>query len=193
MKITETKIPAVKLIEPKVFGDERGFFMETWNEQAFRDAGINATFVQDNHSRSVKNTLRGLHYQIKQPQGKLVRVTRGEVFDVAVDLRTNSPTFGQWVGEYLSEENNRILWVPPGFAHGFLVTSDTADFQYKCTDFYSPEHERSILWNDPTLNVNWGVANPEDLLLSGKDKEAQNLKEALPEISKYFDVNMLLG
>ena len=186
MKITETKIPAVKLIEPKVFGDERGFFMETWNEKAFRDAGIDATFVQDNHSRSVKNTLRGLHYQIKQPQGKLVRVTRGEVFDVAVDLRTNSPTFGQWVGEYLSEENNRMLWVPPGFAHGFLVTSETADFQYKCTDFYAPEHERSIRWNDPSLNVNWGVTNPEDLLLSGKDKDAQSLEEAMDELTEYF-------
>ncbi len=186
MKITETKIPAVKLIEPKVFGDERGFFMETWNEQAFRDAGINATFVQDNHSRSVKNTLRGLHYQIKQPQGKLVRVTRGEVFDVAVDLRTNSPTFGQWVGEYLSEENNRMLWVPPGFAHGFLVTSETADFQYKCTDLYAPEYERSIRWNDPTLNVDWGVANPENLLLSGKDKEAQSLEQATAELKEHY-------
>jgi dTDP-4-dehydrorhamnose 3,5-epimerase len=189
MKITETRIPDVKLIEPKVFGDERGFFMETWNERAFREAGIDATFVQDNHSRSVKNTLRGLHYQIKQPQGKLVRVTRGEVFDVAVDLRANSPTFGQWVGEVLSEENNRILWVPPGFAHGFLVTSDTADFQYKCTDIYAPEHERSIRWNDPTLKVNWGIANPEDLLLSSKDKSAQNLEQALPEINEHFDAN----
>lgn len=190
MKITETKIPAVKLIEPKVFGDERGFFMETWNEKAFREAGINATFVQDNHSRSVKNTLRGLHYQIKQPQGKLVRVTRGEVFDVAVDLRTNSPTFGQWVGEYLSAENKRMLWVPTGFAHGFLVTSDTADFQYKCTDFYAPEHERSIRWNDPTLNVDWGVANPEDLLLSGKDKEAQSLQESMGELNEYYTVKI---
>lgn len=188
MKITETKIPAVKLIEPKVFGDERGFFMETWNEKAFREAGINATFVQDNHSRSVKNTLRGLHYQIKQPQGKLVRVTRGEVFDVAVDLRVGSPTFGQWVGEYLSEENNRTLWVPPGFAHGFLVTSDTADFQYKCTDVYAPEYERTICWNDPTLKVDWGVANPEYLLLSGKDKEAQSLQESMGELTEYYAV-----
>lgn len=186
MKITETKIPAVKLIEPKVFGDERGFFMETWNEKAFREGGINATFVQDNHSRSVKNTLRGLHYQIKQPQGKLVRVTRGEVFDVAVDLRTNSPTFGQWVGEYLSEENNRMLWVPPGFAHGFLVTSDTADFQYKCTDLYAPEHERSIRWNDTALNIDWGVTNAENLLLSGKDKEAQSLEQAIAELREHY-------
>ncbi len=186
MKITETRIPAVKLIEPKVFGDERGFFMETWNEKAFREAGIEATFVQDNHSRSVKNTLRGLHYQIKQPQGKLVRVTRGEVFDVAVDLRTNSPTFGRWVGEYLSEENRRMLWVPPGFAHGFLVTSDRADFQYKCTDFYAREHERSIRWNDPTLNINWGVSSPEDLLLSGKDEEAQSLEQAMAELKEHY-------
>ncbi|MHA7925088.1 MAG: dTDP-4-dehydrorhamnose 3,5-epimerase [Marinobacter sp.] len=186
MKITETNIPAVKLIEPKVFGDERGFFMETWNEKAFREAGIDATFVQDNHSRSVKNTLRGLHYQIKQLQGKLVRVTRGEVFDVAVDLRTNSPTFGQWVGEYLSEENNRMLWVPPGFAHGFLVTSDTADFQYKCTDVYSPDHERTIRWDDPTLNVQWGVDNTDDLLLSGKDKNAQSLEQAMAELKEHY-------
>ncbi|MFB2762836.1 dTDP-4-dehydrorhamnose 3,5-epimerase [Marinobacter shengliensis] len=185
MKIIETKIPAVKLIEPKVFGDERGFFMETWNEKAFRDAGIDATFVQDNHSRSVKNTLRGLHYQIKQPQGKLVRVTRGEVFDVAVDLRTNSPTFGHWVGEYLSEENNRMLWVPPGFAHGFLVTSETADFHYKCTDFYAPEHERAIHWNDPNLSINWGTSNPEKLLLSDKDKYAPSLDQAVVELKKF--------
>lgn len=170
MKITETKIPAVKLIEPKVFGDERGFFVETWNEKAFREAGINATFVQDNHSRSVKNTLRGLHYQIKQPQGKLVRVTRGEVFDVAVDLRTNSPTFGQWVGEYLSEENNRMLWVPPGFAHGFLVTSDTADFQYKCTDFYAPNYERSIHWADQSLMITWPIDTESEPLVSEKDR-----------------------
>ncbi|MFM5026087.1 dTDP-4-dehydrorhamnose 3,5-epimerase [Aeromonas caviae] len=171
MKIIETKIPDVKLIEPKVFGDQRGFFMETWNEKAFREAGISATFVQDNHSRSVKNTLRGLHYQIKQPQGKLVRVTRGEVFDVAVDLRTNSPTFGQWVGEYLSEENNRMLWVPPGFAHGFLVTSDTADFQYKCTDFYAPQYERSIHWADEELGINWPLKHGETPLTSKKDEE----------------------
>lgn len=178
MKITETKIPAVKLIEPKVFGDERGFFMETWNEKAFREAGIDATFVQDNQSRSVKNTLRGLHYQIKQPQGKLVRVTRGEVFDVAVDLRTNSPTFGQWVGEYLSEENNRMLWVPPGFAHGFLVTSDTADFQYKCTDLYAPEHERSIHWADKELAIDWPLDNSAEPLVSQKDKQAVSFAQA---------------
>lgn len=178
MKITETSIPDVKIIEPKVFGDERGFFMETWNEKAFREAGIDATFVQDNHSRSVKNTLRGLHYQIKQPQGKLVRVTRGEVFDVAVDLRTNSPTFGQWVGEYLSEENNRMLWVPPGFAHGFLVTSDTADFQYKCTDIYAPEHERSIHWADKELAIDWPLDINSEPLVSEKDKQAASFAQA---------------
>jgi dTDP-4-dehydrorhamnose 3,5-epimerase len=182
MKITETKIPAVKIIEPKMFGDERGFFIETWNEKAFREAGINATFVQDNHSRSVKNTLRGLHYQIKQPQGKLVRVTRGEVFDVAVDLRPESATFGQWVGEYLSEENNRMLWVPPRFAHGFLVTSETADFQYKCTDFYAPEHERSIHWNDPTLNICWGIDKGIEPLVSSKDQKAISFKTAKSEL-----------
>ena len=180
MKITETSIPDVKLIEPKVFGDERGFFMETWNKRAFREAGIDATFVQDNHSRSVKNTLRGLHYQIKQPQGKLVRVIRGEVFDVALDLRTNSPTFGEWVGEYLSEENNRMLWVPPGFAHGFLVESETADFQYKCTEFYAPAYERCIRWDDPDINIGWGKKWP--LNLSIKDQLGKSFKEARVEL-----------
>ena len=178
MKITETRIPDVKLIVPKVFGDERGFFMETWNDQAFREAGIDATFVQDNHSRSVKNTLRGLHYQIKQPQGKLVRVTRGEVFDVAVDLRSKSPTFGHWVGEYLSEDNNRMLWVPPGFAHGFLVTSDTADFQYKCTDFYAPDHERSIYWADNQLAIDWPISPEVEPLISDKDGAGCPLSDA---------------
>ncbi|WP_288353973.1 dTDP-4-dehydrorhamnose 3,5-epimerase [uncultured Marinobacter sp.] len=179
MKIIETKIPDVKLIEPKVFGDERGFFMEIWNEKAFREAGIDTTFVQDNHSRSVKNTLRGLHYQVIQPQGKLVRVTRGEVFDVAVDLRTNSPTFGQWVGEHLSEDNKRMLWVPPEFAHGFLVLSDSADFLYKTTDYYHPESEQAILWNDPALNIEWPVNTlPNGPLLSEKDKAAKVLKDA---------------
>jgi len=186
MKITETSIPDVKLIEPKAFGDERGFFMETWNERAFREAGIDATFVQDNHSRSVKNTLRGLHYQIKQPQGKLVRVTRGEVFDVAVDLRPESPTFGQWVGEYLSEGNNRMLWVPPGFAHGFLVTTNTADFQYKCTDFYAPEYERSIVWNDQDIGIDWNVENPDSLLISTKDVRGKSFIETKPELRNYF-------
>jgi dTDP-4-dehydrorhamnose 3,5-epimerase len=186
MKITPTRIPDVKLIEPKVFGDERGFFMEVWNEQAFCKAGINATFVQDNHSRSVKNTLRGLHYQIRQPQGKLVRVTRGEVFDVAVDLRLESPTFGQWVGEYLSETNNRLLWIPPYFAHGFIVRSETADFQYKCTNLYAPEYERSIHWSDPEINIDWGISEGEELLLSTKDNRAQSLKDALSELKDFI-------
>ncbi|RUO76949.1 dTDP-4-dehydrorhamnose 3,5-epimerase [Idiomarina seosinensis] len=178
MKTIKTRIPDVQLIEPKVFGDERGFFMETWNEKVFSEAGIDSKFVQDNHSRSVKNTLRGLHYQIKQPQGKLVRVTHGEVFDVAVDLRKDSPTFGQWVGEYLSEENSRMLWVPPGFAHGFLVVSDTADFQYKCTDFYAPEYEKSIHWADKTLDINWPLNNSDEPLVSNKDNKGVNFSDA---------------
>lgn len=178
MKVITTKIPDVKIIEPKVFGDERGFFMETWNDKKFQEAGIGAKFVQDNHSRSVKNTLRGLHYQIKQPQGKLVRVIRGEVFDVAVDLRKNSPTFGQWVGEYLSEDNNRLLWVPPGFAHGFLVTSDVADFQYKCTDYYSPENERSIHWADLSLSITWPLEVKKEPLVSEKDSVATSFFSA---------------
>lgn len=186
MNITSLSIPDVKVIVPKVFGDDRGFFMETWNKSAFEDAGIKADFVQDNHSRSVRNTLRGLHYQIKQPQGKLVRVTRGEVLDIAVDLRPASTTFGHWVGEYLSDENNHILWVPPGFAHGFLVISETADFQYKCTDFYAPEYERSINWNDAKLGVNWGTGNGDDLLMSEKDRNAQNFEQAIPELREYY-------
>lgn len=176
MDVISTRIPDVKLIKPKVFGDERGFFMETWNEQAFRKAGIDATFVQDNHSRSVKNTLRGLHYQIKQPQGKLVRVTRGEVFDVAVDLRTSSPTFGQWVGEVLSEENQHQLWIPPGFAHGFYVLSETADFQYKCTNFYAPEYERTIHWADEALAIKWPIPADESPVVSFKDKLGVSLR-----------------
>lgn len=178
MQFFETKIPDVKLIKPKVFGDNRGFFMETWNEQLFINADINTRFVQDNHSRSIKHTLRGLHYQINKPQGKLVRVTRGEVFDVAVDLRRYSPTFGQWVGEYLSEENQHQLWVPPGFAHGFLVISDTAEFQYKCTDFYAPEYERSIKWSDKNLNINWPLPKGTIPLISEKDKKGINFADA---------------
>ncbi|WP_062810822.1 dTDP-4-dehydrorhamnose 3,5-epimerase [Alcanivorax sp. NBRC 102028] len=170
MEVITTRIPDVKLIKPKVFGDERGFFMECWNARVFSEAGIDATFVQDNHSRSVKCTLRGLHYQIKHPQGKLVRCTRGEVFDVAVDLRKDSPTFGQWVGEFLSEENKHQLWVPPGFAHGFLVISNVADFQYKCTDFYAPEYEETLLWSDPDLAINWPDVDAEPVI-SKKDKD----------------------
>jgi dTDP-4-dehydrorhamnose 3,5-epimerase len=177
MKVTATRIPDVKLIEPRVFADERGFFMETWNAKVFREAGIDATFVQDNHSRSVKNTLRGLHYQLPpHAQGKLVRVTAGKVFDVAVDIRRGSPTFGQWVGVCLSEENHRMLWVPPGLAHGFLVTSETADFQYKCTAFYAPTFERTIRWDDPQLAISWPVAGKP--LVSDKDAQGTTLAQA---------------
>ena len=172
MKITETSIPDVKIIEPRVFGDERGFFMETWNRELYESAGLPTSFVQDNHSRSVKSTLRGLHYQIKQPQGKLVRCTRGEVFDVAVDIRKGSATFGQWVAEILSEQNQHQLWVPPGFAHGFVVLSDEADFEYKCTNYYDPSDESSILWNDPDLDISWPIERP---ILSNKDAIAHRL------------------
>jgi len=156
MKVIPTAIPEVLIIDPKVFGDARGFFFESFNQKAFNEAtGTNHQFVQDNHSRSAKGVLRGLHYQIQQPQGKLVRVVRGAVFDVAVDVRRSSPTFGQWVGVELSEDNHKQLWVPPGFAHGFLVLSDSADFLYKTTDYYAADHERSILWNDPSIAVCW--------------------------------------
>ena len=159
MKVTPTALPEVLIIEPKVFGDQRGFFFESFNQKAFNDAtGLDAKFVQDNHSRSAKGVLRGLHYQIQQPQGKLVRVVRGSVFDVAVDIRKSSAHFGRWVGVELSEENHRQLWVPPGFAHGFLVTSDTADFLYKTTDYYAPEFERCLAWNDPGVGVEWPLA-----------------------------------
>ena len=156
MKITPTAIPDVLVIEPKVFGDARGFFYESFNQKAFNEAtGLDVNFVQDNHSRSTKGVLRGLHYQIHQPQGKLVRVVRGAVFDVAVDIRKGSPTFGKWEGIELTEENNKQFWVPPGFAHGFLVLSDSADFLYKTTDYYAPEFERCIAWNDPAIGINW--------------------------------------
>lgn len=181
MNIIETAIPDVKIIEPKVFGDERGFFMETWNQKQFEDmvTGKPTQFVQDNHSRSKQGILRGLHYQTKNTQGKLVRVTSGEVFDVAVDLRKSSVTFGQWVGVYLSGENKRQLWVPEGFAHGFLVTSETADFQYKCTDYYMPEFEKSIRWSDTTLNIKWPLPKNITPLLSDKDKAADDFKSAV--------------
>ena len=170
MKVTVTSLPEVLIIEPKVFGDQRGFFFESFNQKAFNDAtGLDAKFVQDNHSRSTKGVLRGLHYQIQQPQGKLVRVVRGSVFDVAVDIRKTSPNFGAWVGVELSEENHRQLWVPPGFAHGFLVTSDTADFLYKTTDYYAPEFERCVAWNDPEIGVEWPLAGIEPQL-SVKDQ-----------------------
>ncbi len=177
MKITSTVISDVLIIEPKVFGDARGFFYESFNQKAFNQAtGLALNFVQDNHSRSVKGVLRGLHYQIRQPQGKLVRVVRGTVFDVAVDIRASSPAFGKWVGVELSEENNKQLWVPPGFAHGFLVLSDSADFLYKTTDYYMPEHERCILWNDPAIQIQWPVdVSP---MLSSKDGAGLTLTQA---------------
>ena len=177
MKVTPTAIADVLIIEPKVFGDARGFFYESFNQKAFNEAtGTDYQFVQDNHSRSTKGVLRGLHYQIQQPQGKLVRVVRGAVFDVAVDIRTGSATFGQWVGIELSEDNRRQLWIPPGFAHGFLVTSESADFLYKTSDYYAPEHERCIAWNDPDLGIQWPMtASPS---LSAKDQQGLALRDA---------------
>ena len=177
MNITSTSIPDVLIIEPRVFADERGFFFESFNASAFSlGIGQNVNFVQDNHSRSQKNVLRGLHYQIKQAQGKLVRVVVGEVFDVAVDLRRNSPTFGQWVGEYLSAENKKQFWVPAGFAHGFVVLSIHAEFLYKTTDYYAPEYERCIAWDDPAINIKWPIdGQPE---LSNKDKQGELLVNA---------------
>ena len=177
MNVINTPIPDLLLIEPKVFGDERGFFMETWNERVFREAtGVELPFVQDNHSRSAKGVLRGLHYQVQCPQGKLVRVVRGAVFDVAVDLRPDSPTFGAWHGDELSETNARLLWIPPGFAHGFLVLTDTADFLYKTTDYYAPRHERCLAWNDPSVGVEWPLGDMPPTL-SAKDQQGQSLAE----------------
>lgn len=177
MEIIKTKIADVLILEPKVFGDDRGFFFESFNEQALlAQAGITTRFVQDNHSKSAKNVLRGLHYQIKQPQGKLVRVVVGEVFDVAVDLRRGSPNFGAWVGIHLSAENKRQFWVPPGFAHGFLVLSAAAEFLYKTTDYYAPEYERSLLWNDPELEIDWPLEG--DPILSVKDQAGVRFKDA---------------
>ncbi|MGB3623479.1 dTDP-4-dehydrorhamnose 3,5-epimerase [Ketobacter sp. MCCC 1A13808] len=178
MKFVKTQIPEVILIEPQVFGDERGFFMETWRNSWLEELGIDVEFIQDNHSMSRKGILRGLHYQIQQPQGKLVRVVRGEVFDVAVDLRRESPTFGKWVGEILSEQNKRMLWVPPGFAHGFLVTSDEAEFVYKCTSYYAPEHDRTLLWNDSKVGIDWPLDGISEVLLSEKDKVGKPFDEA---------------
>lgn len=168
MNVTETDLPGVLLIEPRVFGDARGFFLETFSEQRYAEAGIAGPFIQDNWSHSCRGTLRGLHFQIQHPQGKLVHVMQGEIFDVAVDVRQDSPTFGQWVGVTLSAENKRQLWIPPGFAHGFAVLSETADFVYKCTDIYAPEYERTLLWNDETVAVEWPIdAEP---ILSDKDR-----------------------
>jgi len=189
MKFIPSEIPEVILLEPTVYGDHRGFFMETWQRQAFAENGIDYDFVQDNHSKSSHGILRGLHYQIQQPQGKLVRVVEGTVFDVAVDMRQSSATFGQWVGYELSAENHHMLWVPPGFAHGFYVMSETAEFVYKCTDYYAPEHERSVLWNDADLAIDWHLVGNSDgatddssndiaPILSEKDAEAPSFKDA---------------
>jgi len=178
VKFTKTEIPDVVLVEPDVFGDNRGFFMETWHEGKFADGGITADFVQDNHSRSGQGILRGLHYQVKKPQGKLVRVLNGEVFDVAVDLRKKSATFGQWVGMHLSAENKKMLWVPPGFAHGFYVTSRQADFFYKCTQFYAPDYERAIRWDDPDLAIEWPLIDGKTPVLAAKDEAAAAFKDA---------------
>ncbi|MBL8376640.1 MAG: dTDP-4-dehydrorhamnose 3,5-epimerase [Burkholderiales bacterium] len=178
MRVTTTAIPEVLLIEPRVFGDARGFFFESFNRRAFCDAvGGGVDFVQDNHSRSARDVLRGLHYQIVQPQGKLVRVCSGAVYDVAVDLRRSSPTFGRWVGEVLSEENRRQMWIPPGFAHGFLVLSEFAEFLYKTTDYWAPEHERSIAWDDPELAIAWPLHGRAPLL-SAKDQQGAALRIA---------------
>lgn len=175
MNVIKTKLDGCVIIEPKVFGDERGFFLETFQAQRYAsEAGITLPFVQDNHSRSSKNVLRGLHFQKTKPQGKLVRVVRGHVYDVAVDTRKGSPTYGQWEGLILSEENKTQLWVPPGFAHGFVVLSDTADFEYKCTDYYDPSDEGSILWSDSDLNIPWPIDNP---ILSNKDARADRLAD----------------
>ena len=177
MKIISTNIPDVIILEPKVYGDNRGFFFESFNQQAFNKAtGLDVQFVQDNHSRSAKGVLRGLHYQIQQPQGKLVRVTRGSVFDVAVDIRRSSPTFGQWEGVELNEDSHRQLWVPAGFAHGFVVLSESADFLYKTTDFYAPEFERCIAWDDPAIDIDWHFDGEPQL--SGKDQQGVLLKDA---------------
>ncbi len=177
MKATQLSIPDVYLFEPRVFGDERGFFFESFNKRQFEQAiGKKIAFVQSNHSRSAKHVLRGLHYQIKQPQGKLVRVITGEVFDVAVDIRRSSPTFGQWVGEILSADNKKQLWLPAGFAHGFVVLSDYAEFLYDTTDYWAPEHERCIIWNDPSLAINWPVEVKP--VLSEKDAQGEPFKTA---------------
>jgi len=176
MKVQATRIPGVLIVEPDVFGDDRGFFLESFNEREMRSIGIDAHFVQDNHSRSARNVLRGLHYQINQPQGKLVRVVNGKVFDVAVDIRRNSPTFGKWVGVELSAENKRMLWLPPGLAHGFVVLSDFADFLYKTTDYYALKFERSLLWNDPDIGIEWPIAGQP--ILSSKDAAAKAFRDA---------------
>lgn len=176
MNIIETTLPGVLLLEPKVFGDARGFFLESWNRETFTELGLDLDFVQDNHSRSAKGVLRGLHYQLNDPQGKLVRVVSGAVFDVAVDLRKSSPYFGQWVGYELSADNHRMMWIPPGFGHGFLVLSDTADFLYKTTAYYAPQWDRGIRWDDPQIGVQWPIEGAPTL--SAKDQAQPLLKDA---------------
>lgn len=179
MNVIATRIPEVKLLEPKLFGDQRGFFMETWRESAFNElVGDPVHFVQDNHSASTKGVLRGMHYQIRQPQGKLVRVIAGEVYDVAVDLRRSSATFGHYTGHILSDLNRHMLWVPPGFAHGFLVLSERAEFVYKCSDYYAPEYERSLRWDDPDVDIDWPFPADITLQLSAKDEAGSSLAEA---------------
>jgi dTDP-4-dehydrorhamnose 3,5-epimerase len=181
MKFLETPIAGVLLVEPRVFGDERGFFMETWAAAKFQAAGVEATFVQDNHSRSTRWTLRGMHLQVEHTQGKLVRVTSGSVYDAVVDLRRGSPSYGRWWATELSDDNHRMLWVPPGLAHGMLVTSETADFLYKCTDIYSPSHERTLAWNDPTVGIEWPIPAGVQPKLSTKDQ----LGKTFAEIEKF--------
>ncbi len=178
MNVQPTRLPEVLLITPRVHGDARGFFQETWHRERFAAAGIDHAFVQDNHSHSGQGVLRGLHFQIRQPQGKLVRVTRGAVFDVAVDMRRSSPRFGQWVGAELTADNHRMLWVPPGFAHGFLTLRDDTDFLYKCTDYYDPQHERAVRWNDPRIGIEWPIPSGVVPQLSARDAAAPLLAEA---------------
>lgn len=181
MKVIETQLAGVLIIEPKVFGDHRGFFLETFQVERYRDAGIGLSFVQDNHSRSQRGVLRGLHFQRTRPQGKLVSVSRGAVYDVAVDINPDSPTCGQYVGVELNDENHRQLWVPPGYAHGFCVLSEVADFQYKCTDYYQPEDEGGLLWNDPDVGIPWPVAEPQ---LSAKDQLNPRLRDLLSGVAR---------
>ena len=178
MKLVDTQIADVKIIEPAVFGDERGYFMETWSSEKFKEQGLDINFVQDNHSRSPQGILRGMHYQIEHTQGKLVRVVTGKVFDVAVDIRKSSDTFGQWIGVELSDENHRMLWVPPGFAHGFYVMSEQADFLYKCTDIYAPQYERCIQWDDAEIGIDWPLVDGTPPILSDKDKQGLALSTA---------------
>ncbi len=178
MNISETPLPGVFLVEPRVFGDDRGFFLESFNARAFTAAGLPADFVQDNHSRSAQGVLRGLHYQVVRPQGKLVRVTRGAVYDVAVDLRRSSEHYGHWYGVELSAENHRCLWVPPGFGHGFYTLTDSADFQYKCTDYWAPEHERSVRWDDSQLGIEWPILPGTEPVLAAKDAAAASFADS---------------